>query len=203
MTLSRNKNCPKEVREKLSEWEKRGWITINNSSDELDEQETNTPQCNPTHETKPQKTSEQIWCERIKHIANNISQTLNNQTLTKNTRGIPGSYTFKFDSEGFCKMIDELYNNHKRKITDYLHNTNKPAGVTFVFPFLGEILNSNIFNNKELQKTDLKQAFKSLGYNADTAVIKLSSHNKLYRNQEAKLFIETAIMIGERIKKAE
>ena len=100
-------------------------------------------------------------------------------------------------------MLDELYRNHHNYITAYLHGTKKPTGVTFIFPFLGEILNSLIFNKKELQKTDLKEVFRSFKYNSDTAVKKLSFHCMLYKNPDAKLLVETAKMIGRKYANAE
>ena len=185
------------------EWEEKGWLTIILTPDDVEEDDSFVPP-NETRKEEPLKDPiELIWCKRLKAIARKISKLLDNQRINTHARGIPGTYTFLFDSKGFCKMIDELYRNHHNYITAYLHGTKKPTGVTFVFPFLGEILNSLIFNKKELQKTNLKEVFKLFKYNSDTAVKKLSIHSKLYKNPDAKLLVETAKMIGKRVANAE
>ncbi len=202
MEIKYNIICPQEVKEKLLEWEKCGWITINHTKEDVQEKEYRILQRTHTKKTNSQKPKELIWCEQLKSIANKVSEELDNQTIATNAKGIKGAYIFHFDSKGFCKMMDELYKNHKSKITYYLHNTKKPIGVTIIFPFLGEIITSQIFNNKELQRTDLKHVFSTLGYKGDVAVRKLSTNKKLSKKADVKVLFETAKMLGKRVTTA-
>jgi len=98
-------------------------------------------------------------------------------------------------------MMDELLDNYSSDIKAYLHGTHKPTGVTFIFPFLGEILNAHLFNGTDLQKKDLKPIFESFKYNGRTAVNKLSIHDKLSRNNNAMLLVEKAKIIGKKYAK--
>ena len=203
MIIKIKKECPQVVKDQLKEWEEKGWLTINLTPDDVEEDDSFVPQNQISKEEPLNVPIELIWCKRLKAIARKISKLLDNHQINTNARGIPGTYSFLFDSKGFCKMIDELYCNHHNYITAYLHGTKKPTGVTFISPFLGEMLNSLIFNKKELQKTDLKEVFKLFKYNSDTAVKKLSLHCKLYKNPDARLLVETAKMIGKKYANAE
>ena len=100
-------------------------------------------------------------------------------------------------------MIDELLNNHRKYITNYLKGTRKPTGVTYIFPFLGEIINAHLFNDSKLQKCDLEDIFIKFNYDGRTAVSKMSIHSKLYRNQDAKLLVETAKSIAKKHVRSE
>lgn len=203
MTLQTNDSCPQGIKEKLLEWEKCGWLTINHTCEDVEEQKSFTPKRQQQKVENPQEPKELIWCNQLKLIVNKIAEELNNKIIKTNARGLPRSYIFKLDSDGFCKMIDELYRIHKPYITDYLRKTKKPTGVTYIFPFLGEILKALIFNKKELQKTDIEPVIKTFNYNSKTALKKLSYHQKLYTNPDARLLVETAKTIGKKFATAE
>lgn len=194
--------CPEAIKKQLLEWQKKGWLTIEYSNDELlppiKSSEERTP-----HEEKKELSIEEQWCNKLKEIAKTISSKLNNKLIEINPRGYSSSYKFFFDSEGFCKMMDELCKNHRNDITQYLHKTKKPTGVTFVFPFLGEILNALIFNKKEIQKADMEDVFSYLGYKGSVAIKKLSMHGIISRNPDANLLVEKAKMIARRSVTAE
>ena len=202
MKIKVSKQCPNEVRTQLFEWQKKGWLTIESSDNEI------LPHVEPSDErTQPKEKKdlpkdlpiEEQWCNKLKEVAEAISTRLNNKTIEINPRGNSGSYIFFFDSKRFCAMMDELLNNYRSDISQYLHRTKKPTGVTFIFPFLGEILNSLIFNKKELQKVDLKDVFSHLGYNSSVAVKKLSLKHKISHDLDKTLLIEKAKMIGRRL----
>ena len=100
-------------------------------------------------------------------------------------------------------MMDELLTNHRQHINNYIIGTRKPTGVNHIFPFLGEIINARLFNDKKLQKRDLKEIFEKFKYDGSTAVRKMSIHSKLYRNQDAKLLVEIAKSIAKKHVKSE
>lgn len=193
--------CPQEVKEKLLQWQKEGWLTVDLSSNVEKKVEVLKPQLNITKIESSPKPIEALWVDCLKSIAIRISKVLDNQEIITNQRGCPSSYKFKFNSKGFCKMMDELLDNYSSDIKAYLHGTHKPTGVTFIFPFLGEILNAHLFNGTDLQKKDLKPIFESFKYNGRTAVNKLSIHYKLSRNNNAMLLVEKAKIIGKKYAK--
>ena len=193
--------CPQEVKEKLLQWQKEGWLTVDLSCNVEKEVEVLKPQLNITKDESSPKPIEVLWANRLMTIARKISKTLDNQEIATNKRGNLGSYKFKFNSKGFCKMMDELLDCYSSDIKAYLHGTHKPTGVTFIFPFLGEILNAYLFNSTDLQKKDLKPIFESFKYNGRTAVNKLSIHDKFARNKDAVLLVEKAKLIGKKYTK--
>ena len=198
MKIETTNKCPKKVRAQLLEWQKKGWLMSDEClpQDEPSDDCTQLDKCNgPSRDL----TIEEQWCKKLKDIANAISETLNQKTIETNARGISGSYVFEFDSEGFCKMMDQLILRYRRDISQYLHGTKKPTGVTFVCSFFGEILNALIFNEKKIQKVDLAIVFKNLGYDGDVAVKKLSTHHSFDRSQDKKLLREKTLSIGRQL----
>lgn len=198
MPVHIKQTCPQEVIEKLLQWEKKGWLTVDLTEELENDVEVWEPQTSVTKEESSQRPIEVLWVERLKSIAKELSKSLDNQVVITNRRGYPGSYKFKFNSKAFCNMMDELLNNYSSDIKAYLHDTRKPTGVTFVFPFLGEILNAHLFNGADLQKKDLKPIFESFKYNGRTAVSKLSTNGKFTKNKDAVLLVEKAKMIGKK-----
>ncbi len=206
MEAKTTKQCPQEVKRQLLAWQKCGWIEVQLPEDELAEQQTihqvkDNKDLELSIEDERELPIEEQWCERLKTIAKQMSSTLNETKISTNARGYSGCYTFSFYSEGFCNMMDELLRDYRSDITSYLHNTKKPTGVTLVLPFLGEIIREHIFNKKELQKTDLADIFKKIGYNGDVAVKKLSMHSKLDINPDTRLLLEKAKMLGKKYAK--
>ena len=191
--------CPQKVKDQLQKWLECGWLSADGVENEVEDvNDVTPPPSKPQKIAKTQDPIEVQWAKRLKAIVRKISKELDNQTINTIPRGHSSVYIFKFNSEGFCSMIDELLNNHRKYITNYLKGTRKPTGVTYFFPFLGEIIKAHLFNNDKLQKRDLEDIFKNFKYNGRTAVSKMSIHGKLYRNQDAKLLVETAKSIAKR-----
>ena len=185
MQVHIKQTCPQEVIEKLLQWEKKGWLTVDLTEELENDVEVWEPQTSVTKEESSQEPIEVLWVKRLKSIAKELSKSLGNQVVTTNKRGYPGSYKFKFNSKAFCNMMDELLNNYSSDIKAYLHDTRKPTGVTFVFPFLGEILNAHLFNGADLQKKDLKPIFESFKYNVRTAIAKFLTNSTLTKDYDA------------------
>lgn len=204
MILKFSKNCPQEVKVQLQKWMESGWLTVESVENEVEDVSDNMPL--PSKSRNIEETQDPIevqWVKRLKDIASKIAKELDNQLITTNIRGYPGSYTFHFDSKGFYAMMDELLSNHSQKINNYLRCTRKPTGVNHIFPFLGEIIKARLFNDKKLQKRDLKEIFEKFKYNGSTAVRKMSIHSKLYQNQDARLLVEVAKSIAKKHVKSE
>ena len=204
MRIKLNGCAPHSVKEQILEWQQQGWVIIEQSSDEGNETSHNY--------AKPGKyinvdegtvTEESIsveleWVNQLKAIGKEIAKQLNQLEIQTRARGLPRSYIFVFNAEGFCKMLDKLLEYHKNYIADYLHHTRKPKGVTLICPFLGEIINAHLFNTQDIQKTDLKEVLAKFYNNTETAVKKLSIHSKLLKNQDAQLLVEVAKTIGKK-----
>ena len=112
MQVHIKQTCPQEVIEKLLQWEKKGWLTVNLTEELENDVEVWEPQTSVTKEESSQQPIEVLWVERLKSIAKELSKSLDNQVVITNRRGYPGSYKFKFNSKAFCNMMDELLNNY-------------------------------------------------------------------------------------------
>ena len=204
MTIIINEGAPLSVKEKLLEWQRQGWVIIEQSSDADTETSFNDHKpgkyINADEGTSNDESVsiEQEWVNQLKAIGKEIAKQLNQLEIQTRARGLPRSYIFVFNAEGFCKMLDKLLEYHKNYIADYLHHTRKPKGVTLICPFLGEIINAHLFNTQDIQKTDLKEVLAKFYNNTETAVKKLSIHSKLLKNQDAQLLVEVAKTIGKK-----
>lgn len=198
------KNCPQEVKVQLQKWMESGWLTVESVENEVEDVSDITPPPSKSRNIEESQDSIEVqWVKRLKDIASKITKELDNQLITTNNRGYSGSYTFHFDSKGFCAMMDELLSNHSQYINNYIRCTRKPTGVNHIFPFLGKIINARLFNDDKLRKCDLKEIFKKFKYNGSTAVRKMSIHSKFDRNQDAKLLVEIAKSIAKKLVKSE
>lgn len=204
MRFQTTNECPQEAKDQLLKWLEYGWLSAEGVENEVEDVNDVTPPPSKPHKIeKIQVPIEVQWAKKLKAIARKISKELDNQTISINTRGYSSSYIFKFNSKGFCGMIDELLSKYSPYIKNYLKGTQKPTGVTYIFPFLGEIINAHLFNDSKLQKCDLEDIFIKFNYDGRTAVSKMSIHSKLYRNQDAKLLVETAKSIAKKHVRSE
>lgn len=204
MTYKTTKECPQEVKDQLQKWLDYGWLSADGFENEVEDvYDVTPPPSKPPKKEVTQEPKEVQWAKRLKAIARKISKELDNQIVSTNSRGYSSSYIFKFDSKGFCGMIDELLSNYSPYIKSYLKGTHKPTGVTYIFPFLGEIINAHLFNDDKLQKSDLEDILNKFKYNGRTAVSKMSISGKLNRNQDAKLLVETAKSIAKKHVRSE
>ena len=201
MIIKINEGAPLLIKEQVLKWQHKGWVTIIDDSVNEDSQEQTIDVEDRTGDDDDTIDIVQEWVNQLKAIAGQIDKTLNKQIIDTRARGLPGAYAFKFNAKGFCSMLDELIEYHYSHISSYLHETRKPRGVSFVCPFLGEILKAHLFNTEKLQKCDLKDVLSRFYTNPDTAVKKLSIHSELCRNEDAALLVEIAKTIGKKYAK--
>ena len=65
MQIKIKKECPQVVKDKLKEWEEKGWLTINLTPDDVEVDDSFVPQ-NQTRKKEPLKDPiELIWCKRL------------------------------------------------------------------------------------------------------------------------------------------
>jgi len=73
--------CPQEVKEKLLQWQKEGWLTVDLSSNVEKKVEVLKPQLNITKIESSPKPIEALWVDCLKSIAIRISKVLDNQEV--------------------------------------------------------------------------------------------------------------------------
>lgn len=123
--------------------------------------------------SKEEKSS--LFIQRCKEVVNKIAE-LNGKQMTVNIKGKPLDYVAQFDADNCCKVLDELYKNHKSYIEDYLRTVQKPTGASIVLPFVGKIIENYTFSSQQsLYKERLTEKLKEI-YSDSTIQGLLSYH---------------------------
>ena len=84
MQVHIKQTCPQEVIEKLLQWEKKGWLTVDLTDNVENDVEVWEPQNSVTKEESSQEPIEVLWVKRLKSIAKELSKSLGNQVVTTN-----------------------------------------------------------------------------------------------------------------------
>jgi len=121
------------------------------------------------------------FIDRVKAIFAKAAEK-NGETITVNAKGWSGQYTFYVDADRISRMLDDLRQNSKQKVKEYLDLFKGCTSVSAVAPLVGEILDIEELRVKELQKSDMKFALEPFYGKSATAVSKLSS--KVGKNGE-------------------
>jgi hypothetical protein len=132
---------------------------------------------------------------RVVHIFNKV-ESLNGQRITTSARGHESSYTFFVNVDGIIKALNDLFNNHKAKIEDYLRDKQSSESMTVVCPLVGFILNSHLMNSSNIQLSDIAFALEDF-YGKSTAVNYLS---RKLRSQEAEVLFNTLLGLLKKYK---
>jgi hypothetical protein len=114
------------------------------------------------------------FIDRVKAIFAKAAEK-NGETITVNAKGWSGQYTFYVDADRISRMLDDLRQNSKQKVKEYLDLFKGCTSVSAVAPLVGEILDIEELRVKELQKSDMKFALEPFYGKSATAVSKLSS----------------------------
>lgn len=114
------------------------------------------------------------FIDRVKAIFAKAAEK-NGETITVNAKGWSGQYTFYVDADRISRMLDDLRQNSKQKVKEYLDLFKGCTSVSAVAPLVGEILDIEELRVKELQKSDMKFALEPFYGMTATAVSKLSS----------------------------
>lgn len=91
--------------------------------------------------------SSYLFIKKCQEVVRKISE-LNGKKLTIYPKGIATDYTFNFDAEGCCDMLDILLEECSEEIDNYLGDAQKPTGISIVLPFIGKILSDYIFSTQ-------------------------------------------------------
>ena len=73
---------------------------------------------------------------------------LNGKELTICPKGNSLKYTFQFNVDSCCNMLDILLEECSEEIDNYLGDAQKPTGISIVLPFIGKILSDYIFSTQ-------------------------------------------------------
>jgi len=108
---------------------------------------------------------------------------LNGARLTYRPRGLERTYTFRFDAEGFCRLMDTLYEECGEDIDYYLEGAQSPDGLSNVLPFVGMMLDEYSFSTPEsLHKVNIVDKLQEI-YSSSTVSKYLSNQGGKKRNQ--------------------
>ena len=80
----------------------------------------------------------------------------------KDNRGNDYQFTYQVNGKRFCQVIDHIKDNYPDMIESYIGGRNKTnaLGVTCIAPFIGAVLRTHIFSDRELRFKDVEFAFK-------------------------------------------
>ena len=134
-------------------------------------QENQTPQSD-------EKTPVEVFEAQVKRIML-LAEKKNGQEMKLTARGNGGTYIYKVDGEGFIKVMDMLIKDYTPQIEDYLGGASaESAGsIKYVCPFIGFVLDTHLFSEKKLQKSDLKFVMEEVYGKRTSATSKLSTKN--------------------------
>ena len=131
---------------------------------------------------------------KCKDVARKIGE-LNGEKMTYTPKGKSIEYTFHFDAEGFCDMMDDLCKDYSEDIDDYLSKVQAPDGISIVLPFVGKILSDYIFSTQQsLHKSSLIDKLKEI-YDSDY-IEKYLSYDGRKRKQQLDDLFKLAVKIA-------
>lgn len=147
---------------------------------DIDRQEEQTPHVE-------EKTPLEIFVAQVKRIML-LAEKKNRQEMKLTARGNGGTYKFKVDGQGFCKVMDKLVKYYTPQIEDYLNGANAEAAgsIKYVCPFIGFVLDTHLYSEPKLQKSDLKSVMEEVYGKGTSATSKLST--KIDTNEAQILF---------------
>lgn len=133
------------------------------------------------------KTPVEVFVAQVKRIML-LAEKKNDQKMVLTARGNGGTYTFKVDGQGFCKVMDLLIKDYTPQIYEYLSGANAEAAgsIKYVCPFIGFVLDTHLYSEPKLQKSDLKSVMEEVYGKGTSATSKLST--KYDTNEAQNLF---------------
>ncbi|MBO4720692.1 MAG: hypothetical protein J5658_12575 [Prevotella sp.] len=149
------------------------------ASEEADFEEVNDAkeQDNQIH-TVDVETPVEAFVSQVKRIML-IAEKKNGQEMVMTARGNGGTYKYQVDGKGFCKVMDLLLKDYTPQIEEYLNGAKVEAAGTikFVCPFIGFVLDTHLYSEPKLQKSDLKFVMEEVYGKGTSATSKLSTKN--------------------------
>lgn len=104
---------------------------------------------------------------KCKEVVRKIGE-LNGKELTIFPKGTPLKYTFQFNVDQCCNMLDKLLDECSDVIDIYLEGVQNPEGISIVLPFIGKILSDYIFSTQHsLYKVSLIEKLQEIYVNGN------------------------------------
>lgn len=124
------------------------------------------------------KTPVEVFVDQVKRIML-LAEKKNGQEMVLTARGNGGTYKFKVDGQGFRKVMDQLVKDYTLQIENYLNGANAEAAgsIKYVCPFIGFVLDTHLYSEPKLQKSDLKSVMEEVYGKRTSATSKLSTKN--------------------------
>ena len=102
------------------------------------------------------------FISKCKEVVRKMGE-LNGKELTICPRGNSFKYTFQFDVDRCCDMLDILLDEYSDEIDIYLEGVQNPEGISIVLPFIGKILSDYIFSTQHsLHKKSLTEKLQEI-----------------------------------------
>lgn len=114
-------------------------------------------------ETRPQGEDETVekFVDRVKQIMLKAEDRNGENIEFEDSKHNKCTYKFRIEGKLFVKVMDEVKEKYPKLILGYLDGKtgDNAIGVTKVCPFIGRIVDMQIFNDSSLRKKDLEPAF--------------------------------------------
>lgn len=136
------------------------------------------------------------FIEKCKEVALKIGE-LNGEKISFRPKGKEIKYTFKFNAEGCCDLLEDIISDDEGFdcIEDYLKGTQKPTGITTVLPFMGKILDQYLFSNQQsFHKTSVEEKLKEIY--PEGSIVNYLSYNGRKRSEKLKQLYLRAVDIA-------
>jgi hypothetical protein len=160
-------------------------------------------------ETRPQGEDETVenFVDRVKRIMLK-AEDRNGETIEYNdNKHNKCTYKFRIEGKLFGNVMDELKGKYPELITGYLDGKtgDSAIGVTKVCPFIGCVVDKQIFNDNQLRKKDLEPAFQFVFGEKNERGQNRSFIQKMSETKDIKdkPVFETIISLYEEQKKAQ
>lgn len=152
---------------------------VKRNAEEAEYEEVKDAECQENQTSQgDEKTPVEVFEAQVKRIML-LAEKKNGQEMKLTARGNGGTYIYKVDGEGFIKVMDLLIKDYTPQIEDYLDGASaESAGsIKYVCPFIGFVLDTHLFSEKKLQKSDLKFVMEEVYGKRTSATSKLSTKN--------------------------
>lgn len=135
----------------------------------------------------PPESPIEVFVSQVKRIML-LAENNNEKEMPLTSRGNGGTYIYKVNGKGFCKVMDQLVAHYTPQLEDYLDraSTETAGSIKYVCPFIGFVLDTHLYSEPKLQKSDLKSVMEEVYGNGTSATSKLST--KVDTNEAQILF---------------
>lgn len=132
----------------------------------------------------------------VKHIMLKAEEE-NGTVKPLTARGNGGTYTYNVNGKAFAGVMDVLVEKYEDSIKAYLDGltAQKAKTIKYVAPFIGAVIETQLFSPANMPKKDLEPAFESVYGRGTSAVSKMAVSNL---SEEGKTLVNTLKSIAQK-----